>query len=135
MCLIYFLGLLVHTLFLLIIFVYSVNQDHIKYLLDLIQESVLIGNVESYIREINGLKNGMNRIKELETINKELEGKVDDLTNTVKSMSKFVLMLNQSFKESHDKDDVPDKDDVITVTDDEIKDFLKLVKKLYEQDK
>jgi len=44
-----------------------------------VEESVLLGNVGHYIKEVNGLRNGMQRIGELETENKELKDRLSKL--------------------------------------------------------
>ncbi len=56
-----------------------------------IQEKVLIGNVGSYIREVNGLKNGINRIK-------DLEKDIDNLKRANEQLNEILMKMGEKFE-------------------------------------
>lgn len=71
-----------------------------------IEECVLLGNVGHYIKEVNGLRNGMKRVKTLEQENKELrteyttmktfyKEEMDKLWNKMKEMEEDMVTMFQ----------------------------------------
>ena len=79
-----------------------------KNYIELIQRKVLIGNIKQYIAEINGYKEGMKRVSELEDI--------------IKSMSKIILSLDQSFRE-----ELFHKDSSEKLTEEEMKEYNEII--------
>ncbi len=86
-----------------------------------IQDKVLIGNVRGYINEINGLKNGMNRINQLENIltsnafknmlNIQYERLVDDHNQYINADKKFQEETQELENDFQDLKELMDKID------------------------
>ena len=70
-----------------------------------ISEKVLIGNVEKYIREVRDLKNGMNRVRELETSNKEMLAVIKGLTEFIEEdLRRLSEDITVDYKDKRDKE-------------------------------
>lgn len=65
-----------------------------------VQDAVLIGTIGSFIRELNGYKNGMNRIKDLEKENKDLKNEITE----IKATQEQIQLLLRSIARTKDKE-------------------------------
>lgn len=75
----------------------------------------------------------VDRVQEKEDI-EQLKQQNKELNNTIKFMSKFMLMLDESFREAIDDSYVPKIDNGIAVSEDEMKDFREKVKSLLKKE-
>ncbi len=87
--------------------------------------------VDNTNEEIENLKEKFDKLIELDN---EKDKKIKELENNMKYISKFLLMLDESFKEAIDSEYIPKIDDGIAVSEDEVREFRERVKKLLKKE-
>lgn len=81
--------------------------------------------------EIENLKEKYDKLIELDN---QKDKEIKEIKNTVKYMSKFLLMLDESFKEAIDSEYIPKIDDGIVVSEEEVRDFRERVRNLFKKE-
>lgn len=98
-----------------------------KYYSDKIESLTLLGNGNKRISKVD------KRVEDLEIRNKGLERTVEELKENIKLMSKFLLSLEENFREALDDNYMPQENDLITFSIDEMKEFREKVKELFKK--
>lgn len=98
-----------------------------KFYSEKIEILTLLGNGNRKITEVD------KRVENLEIRNKGLEQTIKELKDSMGFMSKFMLSLDQTFRVETDKDYTENPNDVITYSEEEMKEFREKVKELNQK--